>query len=269
MAALLLYPSDPLDPRRADDQWIPEIGAARAGGMEVALFSVERMRAGRAPLFPRPAAGSDILYRGWMLDEGGYRGLCAAVAAAHCRMVVSPDAYLCCHHLPRWYPAIQGLTIETRVFPADCDITAALRGLRWPGYFLKDYVKSLKTKPGSACRLPSEAPAIISAMRRCRGTIEGGLCVRRLVEMAPGDEIRCFVAGGAALAPAGEPPPIVLEVARRIDSPFFSVDVARLSDGARIVIDLGDGQVSEPTDWDLARFVAVLERVAAGPPAPG
>ena len=49
----------------------------------------------------------------------------------------------------------------------------------WGGqYFLKDYVKSLKTAR-RIVREPEEAPAVIAEMREYRDEIEGGICVRR------------------------------------------------------------------------------------------
>ena len=59
------------------------------------------------------------------------------------------------------------------MFPADPDIVAELRTLGWGAYFLKDYVKSLKTARGSILRDPAEAPAVIAEMREYRGEIEG------------------------------------------------------------------------------------------------
>src|SRR6185369_17867811 len=110
-----------------------------------------------------------------------------------------------------WYPVLADLTPETRVFPADADIVAELRSLGWGSYFLKDYVKSLKTALGSFVREPADAPAVIAEMREYRGEIEGGICVRRVEEFMPESERRYFVLFGVGYtATAGETVPEIV-----------------------------------------------------------
>ena len=82
-------------------------------------------------------------------------------------------------------------------------------------------------------------------------------------EFVPDSEIRYFVIDGVAYSPSGsEPPEIVLEVARRIDSRFFSVDVTERTDGALRVVEIGDGQVSDLVGWSVDRLVEIFESVA-------
>jgi hypothetical protein len=45
--------------------------------------------------------------------------------------------------------------------------------------------------------------------------------------------------------------------AEAIASPFFSVDVARRSDGVERIIEIGDGQVSDLVGWSVERFVDI------------
>jgi hypothetical protein len=131
--------------------------------------------------------------------------------------------------------------------------------LGWDGYFLKDYVKSLKTDRGSIVRAPSEASAVVAEMCEYRGGLEGGLCVRRVEDFFPGSEKRYFVLHGIGYAATtGEPlPPIVQQVAERIPSKFYSVDVARRCDGADRVVEVGDGQVSDLVGWAPDAFTDV------------
>ena len=145
------------------------------------------------------------------------------------------------------------------MYANNAELTTELRALDWGAYFLKDYVKSLKTIRGAVVRDPSEAPALISEMREYRGEIEGGICVRRVEEFIPESEIRYFVLRGVAYTVLdGVPiPGIVHQCAKRVPSKFFSVDVARRRDGALRIVEIGDGQVSDIVGWSLRAFVAM------------
>jgi hypothetical protein len=95
-------------------------------------------------------------------------------------------------------------------------------------------------------------------MERFRGEIEGGLCVRRVERFVADSERRYFVLDGRAFSPDGGPVPDVLrQVAPRIQSPFFSVDVVRREDGVARVVEIGDGQVSDLVGWSPAAFAAM------------
>ena len=45
----------------------------------------------------------------------------------------------------------------------------------------------------------------------------------------------------------------------RIDSPFYSVDMATRDDGQRRVVEVGDGQVSDLVGWTPEEFARALE----------
>ena len=166
------------------------------------------------------------------------------------------------HHLPKWYPLIAEFTPETRVLAADADWESELRSLGWSAFFIKDYVKSLKTSRGSIVRDPSEIGVVVAEMRQFRGDIEGGLCVRRVEPFVTISERRYFVLDGQASSPDGQRvPDLVLRVASRIPSPFFSVDVIRRDDGVLRVVEVGDGQVSDLVGWSASAFVAMWTAV--------
>lgn len=135
---------------------------------------------------------------------------------------------------------------------------AELRSLGWGAFFIKDYVKSLKTSRGSIVRDPSQIGAVVEELVRIRGEIEGGLCVRRVEPFITDSERRHFVLDGNVFAPDAEPvPDVVREVASRIPSPFFSVDTIRRADGVLRVVEVGDGQVSDLVGWSPLAFMAM------------
>jgi len=251
-----LFPSHPLRAAVIDDMFAGQRDALIAASHTASLVP-DAVISGGKPL-RNVAAGAVIVYRGWMLNAADYVRLDEAVRVTGATLLTSPADYLACHHLPNWYPLINEFTPETRVFPVTSDLERELRSLVWDQFFVKDYVKSLKTSTGSMIRDPSMIGTVIEEMKHFRGEIEGGFCVRRVEPFVAESERRYFVFRGKPFAPAGEAiPPIVHAVAGRLASPFFSVDVIRRTDGALRVVEVGDGQVSDLTGWSADEFSAI------------
>jgi hypothetical protein len=224
--------------------------ALRERGFGVSLLSVEALQAGTVTVRGQVPAGAVVVYRGWMLTPREYESLIAWLTDSGAKPFTSLEHYVLCHHLPNWYARLIDFTAETAVFSVDVDIEAELRALGWGKVFLKDYVKSLKTSVGSVVSRPEEARAALSEMRRVRGTIEGGICVRRFESFVAGSEQRFFVLRGVAHGVSGAVPELVSMVSERIASPFFAVDVAVRDDGSLRVVEIGDGQVSDLVGWE-------------------
>ena len=95
-------------------------------------------------------------------------------------------------------------------------------------------------------------------MRRFRGVIEGGFCIRRVEPFIPETERRYFVIDGVAHGAAGEVPPIIEECTKRLSSRFYSVDVVQRRDGEFRIVEVGDGQVSDLVGWTPRQFADIL-----------
>lgn len=250
-----LYPADIRG--RVDETFGDQCDAARAAGFTTSLVS-DDVIAGRADLHSLPS-GATVVYRGWMLPASAYACLVAACCRAGAVPVTRLCGYLAAHHLPNWYPLVAEYTPETHTFAADADLVAAAHGLGWGRYFVKDYVKSLKTGRGSVTDAAGVA-GVVKMLGESRGMIEGGVCLRRVEEYVPGSEVRYFVRAGRAYAAAGGlVPEVVAAVAGRIASPFFSVDIATRTDGVTRVIEVGDGQVSDLTGWTAEQFLSIWQ----------
>ena len=253
-----LYPSDPFDKKSPDDDYREEYEAAIAAGLSCCLFSLEDFELGEFRPRPAPEAGATVLYRGWMLTLDKYSKLCDAIHAKGAIPLTSPEAYAHCHHLPNWYALCSELTPTTVFLSRDADFVKELSGLEWPGYFVKDYVKSLTNSRGSLARTPAEVAEVVTQIESYRGQIEGGVCVRRFESFAPDTEERFFVLHGEAHGRTHVVPDIVQRIAGVITSPFFSVDIVASTDGTQRLIELGDGQVSDRKQWPADRFVRML-----------
>lgn len=258
MNACLLYPSDFLQPKAVDEAYAEEYLAAKARGIAVALVSLEQLGSKPLPFSGALSAGIEVIYRGWMLTPEVYERLTQAVERAGATLMTHPDQYRLCHHLPNWYPHLSAFTAETRVMSRTADYVAELQDADWPGYFVKDYVKSLSTGPGSLVDHPQEIAGVVALIERYRGAIEGGVCVRKREDFVAGTEQRHFVFKGRAYAVDGVPPTVVFECASRIPSPFFSVDTGVLQDGSLRLIEIGDGQVSDRKEWSADALLNML-----------
>jgi len=257
-----VFPSDVLEPRSVDSDFAGQREAFSGAGFSTSLIGDAVFSGSMRPRLP---AGAVVVYRGWMITPVEYERFASAVSDAGARVFVSPAAYQLAHYLPCWYEQLREFTPETHVYDADADIVPALTELAWPAFFIKDYVKSLKTSPGPIITAPEEAPFLLSQMRTYRGTIEGGICVRRVETFVPNSELRFFVLGGRAFGAQSSsdiPAPVAI-AARRIQSPFFSIDVALSESGDYRIVELGDGQVSDLVGWSTEEFVRIWRDLAS------
>ena len=149
-----LYPSDPLRIKQCDEFYAAEFDAVKAAGFGASVFSLEEFQAGSFRTFPNLPADATVIYRGWMLSPADYENLVSVISQSGARSLTDAKSYLSTHHLPNWYPLISEFTPETRVFPANADIATELRSLGCNEFFIKDYVKSLKTSIGSRISTP-------------------------------------------------------------------------------------------------------------------
>ena len=250
----LLYPNAMLSPKEADDIFEAEHLAAKGLGLPTALFSLEGLQMGKR--IPSFAEGEPVLYRGWMMTPTEYAGLHDQIVQSGGVPITSPVAFQSCHYLPEWLPKLADMTAETIVLAEDADVAGELRSRGWTGCFLKDYVKSLQAE--SRVTDLDRIPEIVAKMKKYRGHIEGGLCARKIEDYDAASERRYFVFRGTPHSPDGDVPALVREVARRIESPFFSVDTVLRRDGVMRVVEIGDGQVSDLKGWSPQAFVSLF-----------
>jgi hypothetical protein len=191
-----------------------------------------------------------------MLSAEKYRNLVEVLQKHNLTPFISLDNYLSTHYLPNWYSIISDLTPETEIFDIDDNLPFQLSLLGWKKYFIKDYVKSLKTSVGSFIDNPEEITNVINEMKKFRGLIEGGICVRRVEDFKLNSEKRYFVINSLPFGPEKniKIPGIVYQCAQRIKSPFFSIDIAEREDHEWRIIEIGDGQVSDLVGWSAERF---------------
>jgi hypothetical protein len=289
----IIYCSDPLRPSYVDEPFAREAAAANAVGLNHSLINFEALVAGDSQAAVRRVPTGDALgiYRGWMLTSLQYTALHDALHARGIRLINSPAQYQYAHHFPENYSDIAALSPQSVCIPLKelnwPTLSESLRGFGDRPLLLKDWVKSRKHEWDEACFIPSAADAV-AVERVARRFVElqaedltGGLVFRLFETFEPlgtharsgmplTKEFRLFYLDGGLLACAhywedadysGAGPPFDLfnELAQKLRSRFFSLDVAQRTDGAWRVIEMGDGQVSGlPEDLDPTDFYRTL-----------
>ncbi|AKF10871.1 ATP-grasp domain-containing protein [Sandaracinus amylolyticus] len=288
MSRLAILFARPRAEQEIEDDFEAEALAAEELGIEAHEIDLDLVVDGDAErACARLPRGRDWLLRSWMLKEDEYESLEEGVDARRGRLITDARSYARATYLPEWYPELEDVTPASRwIEGADLDEAwDAARALGDGPWIVKDHVKSVKEQWLDACFVPEGAErarfdAVCSAMIEARGDrFERGIVVRRFVrlrelgyrmpERAVSDEHRLFFFEGALIAhaPYHDVEVVPLDVgplralAKRVDSPFFTIDVARTSDGGWTVIEVNDGGVS----WLPAQLDprALYERIAA------
>jgi hypothetical protein len=296
---LIIFCSNPLSPNQADSFYQAEHEAAVAVGFATALLDIEALvnenNAARATRkIPATPKITDALYRGWMLTPDNYAKLYGNLERKNVRLLTDVQAYRHCHYLPEWYdllrehtPATVWLKLENGEFPVQ-KIQELLRPFGNKRLIVKDYVKSRKHDWETACFIPNAvdwelAEQISRRFIQLQGEhLNEGIIYREFVEferignhsksgMPLTREYRLFFYKGALLywtaywdeGEYGEtalPLEFFDELAQRVQSHFFTMDVARLATGEWLVVELGDGQVSGlPDNANVRKFYEELK----------
>lgn len=299
----VLFCAHPLQRGAPDPVYAEEAAAATACGLSHALLRIEPLvERADATLATRGVPAREpgpALYRGWMLAPDRYAALHAALASKGDLLLTSPDAYRHAHWLPESYDAIAQWTARSvwlpeRELSVDRAVALARAFGRRP-LLVKDYVKSRKHEWAEACFIPDATDAaavarVVSRFLDLTGSeLQGGLVLREFLKletvgkhgrsgMPLAREWRVFWLDGDPIlvAPywpevAGDPPPVATfaAAAARVQSRFFTMDLARRADGDWIIVELGDGQVAGlPEGADPVAFYRAIAARLAGASAP-
>jgi hypothetical protein len=260
---IFVFPNDCFNPKQPDQAYGDRFMAFKQAEFSTALIEIESLSNEATTIYPALSSGDTVVYLGWMLSAADYQLLTQIIQQSGAVPFNSDTEYLNAHYLPRWYQLISDLTPLTKIYSTDDDLVAQLKQLDWQQFFVKDYVKSLKTSVGSIIERPEQINTVIAEMKKYRGVIEGGICVRQVEDFVTQTEQRYFVINGQVFAANSnqEIPDIVSECADRINSNFFSIDLIKRQDGTDRIVEIGDGQVSDLVGWSIARFMQMWQTI--------
>ncbi|MFJ9694040.1 ATP-grasp domain-containing protein [Kitasatospora sp. NPDC101183] len=201
----ILFPADPLNPRRPDPHFAWEARLLRDLGGVHHLVDHDALLTGdaddaRGAVRRVPEGVGPLWYRGWMLPSARYAGFAGALAARGGNLLTSPAGYAAAHELPGWYGVFEGATPPSAWIPSGNDgdgaaapgpreLEAAVARLGGSGpAIVKDYVKSRKHEWHEACYVPELAD--LAAVGRVVGRfvelqgefLAGGVVLRRFEE---------------------------------------------------------------------------------------
>ncbi|KHN93354.1 hypothetical protein BSK71_09735 [Pectobacterium actinidiae] len=254
----IIYPSDYFDDSKVDEIFEAEYHSAQESGLSCLLLSTQHASSGKYRFSGKFESGMPVIWRGWMLKYDEYKKLSNAVTQNSSNMLVSLEDYISSHHITGWYNSCEKYTPETVFLKEDDDIDQITCQLKWPAYFVKDYVKSLTTSRGSIATNAEEIREIIASIKQFRGDIEGGISLRKVEEIIKTSERRYFSFRNNVYSSDGILPERVIEIAQHIRSPFFSIDMAENTSGELRLIEIGDGQVSDTKEWNVDKFVQIF-----------
>ncbi len=233
-----IYPCLPYHPRTVDPLWAPEYEWARAQGLVTGLVDLDNDKI----WLPTPAQPTRAIYRGWMLTAAEYERLARLLPLA-----ITPAEYLASHHATGWYEAVAAHTFPSRFLtePVPLDFSAGRR------YFAKSLVKSF----GADSVLASQEQ-LTNCWQQYELPVGTPLFVRDFAELKPASERRFFVVGGQAFGASGAALPEIHRAAVLALRPrlFYSLDVAETVAGQPVLVEVGDGQVSDLKEWPVAEF---------------
>lgn len=293
----IIFCSEPFSPLRVDSAYENEASAAQDAGFEFDLIDFEALVDAENPVAAARKVKEQTspvfaAYRGWMLKPEKYTQLFDALAKRNINLINSPDQYKHCHYLPESYSLIENHTpgtVSVQLNP-EFNFDDVFRRLSVFGdkpLILKDYVKSRKHEWNEACFIPSASDRatvkrVVNRFLELQGDdLNEGFVFREFVEFQPlaehskskmplTKEFRLFFFDGELLdyfeywdegEYAGSRPPenIFADVVCKVESRFFTIDIAQTVGGEWQIVELGDGQVAGlPDNADIPRFYRTL-----------
>lgn len=269
MPPTIVFPRSELDHQSVDESFENEFNLAKAVGLPTLLVD-DRM--GLGPFYEAEESTTPAIYRGWMKTQYEYECFERWLRRhKKLKLINTPAQYTYCHYLPGWYMDFRDITPKSRSallsdlmwgsvfdYEAICNLAASLGS--GPA-ILKDFVKSQKHYWHEACFIPdctdkAHVTKVVQRFIELQSPISGGLTFRRFEPfeststhpngMPAITEIRTFWLNGCLVSPVPSvlPSSWLTELARRVKSNFFTMDLALHQDGSWRLVELGDGQVS-------------------------
>ncbi len=246
----IILPSLPYQ-RTVDPMWQEEMDVARSCGYLVCLFDSDQEKLYQQPILQYPT-----LYRGWMLSATEYQQLANVTP-----LLISPEMYLASHQANGWYDPISAFTPKSSIIAARDAAVAIESFVKQNG---RCFVKGLSKSFGSES-VVSSLPEFKTLLQKHCVVPQDSLFVREFVELSTRPEQRFFVvrndAFGAEEASFPETLKPALETLK--NRWFYTVDVAYTQTSQPVIIEVGDGQVSDTKEWSVATLYSkVISRLA-------
>lgn len=278
----ILFCESPFQTNKVDEDYEDEFLSAIENGFETLLFNFEDLTStDRFLVATKNIKRNDqlarIIYRGWMLRPKEYSILYNDLLSKNYKLINTVEEYQNCHYLPDSLKFIGDNTPKTiyEKFENEGSIDKLIQKSQLFGdqaVVLKDYVKSEKHDWETACFVKNASDikqirqSIFNLIGLRGNFLNEGIVIREFVElndltthsksgMPLTEEYRLFFCNKKLLGiydyweegqyALYKPDTSKFEgIAKKVDSNFFSMDIARQKNGEMIIIELGDGQVA-------------------------
>ncbi len=293
----IIYCDSVFDNKIIEPDYKEEKKSAVNAGFDFSLISFEELTDGNiatALRFIKQSENKEFgIYRGWMLTPNQYKNLYDGLLNKNIELINSPIEYRHCHYLPDSYKKIESKTPKSNwTTELTNDVILELTShFRESPIIVKDFVKSEKHNWEEACFIPNasdsdKVKSVVDKFIELRGnSLNEGLVFRKFEEleyltehsksgMPLTKEFRIFFANKKIVkvfdywdeGEYGDTKPELddfIEIAKNIDSKFFTMDVAKKKNGDWIIMELGDGQVAGlPDNADRNEFYNKLKENA-------
>ena len=264
MVDLILFPSSFFDISKVDEDLQQEYDAALSVGLfEVALFGYEQwFNEDKLNIWNTPEKERLAVYRGWMMKPEQYERFYKLLLEKNIKLVTKPEHYRLMHIFPNVYESVKEDTARMEIYPLHEKICIEQLQKSFQRFMVKDYVKSVK-----GTEFPrffdqninqEDFDKWMEVFYKYRGELlTGGICIKEFLELKRygehTNEYRVFYinheiatvsrnSGQGNYTP--QPPQVLIEKYRNLDSPYYTVDFAELEDGTWKIVEAGDGGVS-------------------------
>ena len=268
----ILFPRHEIDKKKVESQYMEEHHAAKLQSHDCYTFDYDEFTMmGEKFISNIPQADNDtpLMLRCNMIKVPQYEILYNLLKEKGYTLINSPEQYKNCHHFPESYDYTKEHTSKSifiKKWNADIlqDISDFFEG---KSFLMKDFVKSAKGHDNNSL---FEMPGGITGeelLKKVEDFVEyrgedfvEGLVFKEFVDLKKYEdnvnEWRLFFyekrlitcSQNSNLEPLECSAPNIKnaeEVASQIDSNFFTIDIAEKEDGKWIIIETGDGQVSD------------------------
>jgi len=272
----ILFCESAFNPNNVDEAFIEEYECAKNNGFDILLYNFEEKSLRKIKTNDKMEI---IIYRGWMINPVEYKKLYDDLLSKNYRLINNPIEYQNCHYLPDSLKFIEKYTPKTIYQKIDNKNSLAIlieksKIFNGKPVIVKDYVKSEKHYWDTACFVPNSnninklTETINTLIELRENYLNEGIVIREYIElfnltkhsksgMPLSEEYRLFFYKNEFLCIYNyweecdynniEKPntKIFEEIAKGIESNFFTMDIAKDKYGNYIIIELGDGQVAE------------------------
>ncbi|MDE5946306.1 MAG: ATP-grasp domain-containing protein [Oscillospiraceae bacterium] len=282
-----LFPENPLFRRTPDIEYEEEYNEVNKYFSESLLINLENLENNKINIkFNKSEKPFCLIYRGWMISPENYEKLYNIFAEKSYFLINTPEQYKYCHMISEWYDDFADFTPFTLYTDkiSDKSIDNMLEQFGTRKAIIKDYVKSRKHEWYEACYIPdcsdkkNALKIIHTFIKRQGNNLAGGLVIREYNNLKPigfhhksgiciFEEYRLFFLFGRLInvinywnktdlkcSLSNSELEYICNIAKKVKSNFFTVDIARKTNGNFIIIELGDGQVSGLQDFSAEEF---------------